>query len=308
MHLLRCRYPGTNYNISELARSDTIPSSSTTINLGKHKRILPEAAEEDITEVDELLAKALFSEGVAFDFVENEYFRQFLKKIRPGYNPISRSRLADSILSKIFGDVKQELDQSLENSENICLLTDSTSIRGEVVMIFVITTPKPFFYDAIFTDANQYTGEYAANKISNTIRRIGPNKVKAVVTDNTATMKIAWSILEKEFSNLVCYGCALHATKLLLKDVLNLPWTVTIVGEVKAIAKWFINHPIPYSILKKIQREKLGHEIALTLPVEARWLSYSKCLESILSSRTPLQTAALELTSSELRCLLQDTW
>ncbi|KAL1916618.1 uncharacterized protein VTP21DRAFT_5322 [Calcarisporiella thermophila] len=42
--------------------------------------------------------------------------------------------------------------------------------------------------------------------------------------------------------------------------------------------------------------------------IETRWLSYSKCMESVLSSRLPLQIAALELASEELRCLLQDPW
>ncbi|KAL1914699.1 uncharacterized protein VTP21DRAFT_8110 [Calcarisporiella thermophila] len=288
-----------------------MPSTSTsqTIIPEKHKHVLTGDIEESITEIGELLAKAFFSGGVPFNFIENDYFQQFLSRVCPSCNVISRYRLANPLLSKTFKEVKQGIDLSIQASENLCLVADSwTNIRGESVMNFVITTPKPFFYDVIFIDTNQHTGEYIAREISKIIRRIGPDKVKAVVTDNAANMKAAWSILEKEFHNLVCYGCASHATNLLLKDVLNLPWAASPIGEVKAIAKWFRKHPRAYSILKKAQREKLGYEIALALPVETRWLSYSKCLESVLSTRVPLQIAALELASSELRCLLQDTW
>jgi hypothetical protein len=54
------------------------------------------------------------------------------------------------------------------------------------------------------------------------INDLGPQKVFALVTDNAANMKAAWSKVEESYPHVTPIGCAAHALNLLLKDSMAL--------------------------------------------------------------------------------------
>ena len=54
------------------------------------------------------------------------------------------------------------------------------------------------------------------------INDLGPQKVYALVTDNAANMKAAWSKVEESYTQIKPIGCAAHALILLLKDIMAL--------------------------------------------------------------------------------------
>ena len=54
------------------------------------------------------------------------------------------------------------------------------------------------------------------------INDLGPQQVFALVTDNAANMKSAWSKVKESYSHITPIGCAAHALNLLLKDIMAL--------------------------------------------------------------------------------------
>ncbi|POG76383.1 hypothetical protein GLOIN_2v1474594 [Rhizophagus irregularis DAOM 181602=DAOM 197198] len=53
----------------------------------------------------------------------------------------------------------------------------------------------------------------------------------------------------------------------------------------KKLSLYFRNHQVPLAALRRIQKDKYGKEIGLSLPVETRWLSAYQCLDSIFKSK-----------------------
>ena len=145
--------------------------------------------------------------------------------------------------------------------------------------------------------------------------------VSGVVTDNAAPNRAAWEILEKEFreSMLICYGCGSHATNLLMKNIIELPWTQNTIKLAISISKYFRNHSVQYAVLKQEQQKLLGNTIALQLPVPTRWSSYLDCLNSVYNSKDALQACVVKPSvsskmqkdsKSDLRTIILDceTW
>ena len=67
----------------------------------------------------------------------------------------------------------------------------------------MVTTPKPIFYKSVLTKKERHTAQNIAAGIKQTIEEIGKEKVVAIVTDNAANMKAAWSILKQIYPQKV---------------------------------------------------------------------------------------------------------
>jgi hypothetical protein len=130
------------------------------------------------------------------------------------------------------------------------------------------------------------TGEYICSILSQ-------DKVRAVITDNAANMKLAWRLLKDKYPTLITYGCQAHGLNLLIRDIINLPLIKKVLGKCMKIIKFFTQKQLPRQWLKNVQLEKGGKEIALTKPVETRWGSHLASFESILKNREHLQTLAI---------------
>ncbi|PKY63497.1 hypothetical protein RhiirA4_492641 [Rhizophagus irregularis] len=97
---------------------------------------------------------------------------------------------------------------------------------------------------------------------------IGIDKFTAVITDNANNMKSAWRILKEKYADKIFLG-------------------------LKRLALYFRNHQIPLATLRRIQKEKYGYEVALTLTVETRWMSVFECLDHILKTKIAMRVRLL---------------
>ena len=82
---------------------------------------------------------------------------------------------------------------------------------------------------------------------------VGVNKVIAVITDNTASMRAAWDILEAEYPHIFRNGCAAHVFNLLVKDICDTDACSGILEKCR-----FITHFVK-SRTAVIERFSLGH-------------------------------------------------
>ena len=71
-------------------------------------------------------------------------------------------------------------------------------------------------------------------------------------------------------------------------------WTNDILEKAKHLALYFRNHQILLVTLHRIQKEKYGYEIALTLTVETRWMSVFECLDHILKTKIAMKALLAE--------------
>ena len=106
-------------------------------------------------------------------------------------------------------------------------------------------------------------------------------KFVAIITDNINNMKSVQKILKEKYSNKIFFGCWTYKINLQVKDIMKHKQTNNVLEKAKYLALYFYNYQILLAALHKIQKEKYGYKIALTLIVETRWILVFECLDHI---------------------------
>ena len=157
---------------------------------------------------------------------------------------------------------------------------------------FIVMTPKPVFYKALYTKSNSHMADYIAVTVAAVIRETGEDKVVAVATDNARANQAAWSSLENTFrsTRLTCIGCAAHWLNLMSKGILKIVKFKDVLTHTIGMIKFFKNKHRPNYRLADAQRSIYG---ALVTPVETRWMSHHSALKSFIKSKTALQRVVI---------------
>ena len=76
---------------------------------------------ERIHEIDRSCVKAFVICGVPWHAIENPFFVEFLKTLRPGYTPPSKEKLSGELLNQEVAIVNSQILKELNNSTNLTL-------------------------------------------------------------------------------------------------------------------------------------------------------------------------------------------
>ena len=83
----------------------------------KSNELLP----EQVALIDRSVLKAFVMCGIPFRVIENPYYVNMLKNLHPNYNPPSRERLSNNLLSEECIRVEMKINNYLEKSKNLTL-------------------------------------------------------------------------------------------------------------------------------------------------------------------------------------------
>ncbi|UZO03793.1 uncharacterized protein OCT59_004957 [Rhizophagus irregularis] len=154
---------------SDATTSTFIPTVKTSKKHLKNTTIenfVDRMSEEEQDTLEILLAQALFAAGVPFSFLENNYVIQFFQQLRPAFKLPNRRKLADELLDDVFDEVKAECNEQILQAKSLTMVSDGWSnINRESVQNFVICTPKPLFFDAIYSGEESHTAKWVADEI-----------------------------------------------------------------------------------------------------------------------------------------------
>ncbi|GES88548.1 uncharacterized protein LOC113010419 [Rhizophagus clarus] len=227
-------------------------------------------------EIDTAIARVFYASGIPLATIENPFVIQALHKINPEYHPSSRKSLLTTLLEKEYKQVSADMKKQIKNSNYICLTSNGwTNIHQQPIINFMITTPQPIFWKALESKENSHTGEYIAEQFDIVIKEISISKIAAVITDNASNMKKAYSILQKDYPNIIFLGCFAHNINLLIKSVIELALIKETITPVQEIIKFFKRHHIENALI-------------------TRWSSHYICLQSFLASKKALQNVVFE--------------
>uniref|UniRef100_A0A915ETY4 DUF659 domain-containing protein n=1 Tax=Ditylenchus dipsaci TaxID=166011 RepID=A0A915ETY4_9BILA len=162
-----------------------------------------------------------------------------------------------------------------------------SDINTNKIINVVVHTPKPYLYNSIDTKEEVHDGKYIAKILAEEIEAVGKHKVVAVVTDHAANMRKAWEILEKAYPWILFEGCKAHMLNLAAKDICQR----TMVALRVKFCQDIVRKSKPQKILSKIQLEKMGSSTLLQLPIETRWGTYAKLINSIIANESCLKEA-----------------
>ncbi|CAG8794482.1 12809_t:CDS:1, partial [Gigaspora rosea] len=245
--------------------------------------------------LESLLARGFYSAGISFNILENDDIKAFFSRALPYFKLPTRYSLSNSLLTKEYSGLNTVINYLLNETQFLCLVTDSWSnIRKDSLINFMITTSKPLFYKSVHTKEDQHTAQNIAEGIDKVIQELGVDKFVAVITDNAPNMKAAWHILKNKYPTKVFLECWAHGINLWIKDILKLDWPKNVLETSKEIINYFRNHNIPLAALRRLQIEKYGHIISLVQTVDTRWGSAFYCMDHLLQTKNAIRSLLIE--------------
>lgn len=147
-----------------------------------------------------------------------------------------------------------------------------------------------------FAGENRHTGEYIAREISSVIDEVGGKKIMAVVSDNAANMRAAWTIIEQKYEYIQCYGCVAHGLHLLANDISRVESVSKILQRAKDMVKFVKYKHLPHAVFQRVQKErsKEGRPLSLLMPSATRWGTVAAMLQRLLLVQKALQYMVME--------------
>ena len=286
-------------NIAEISQPSTstftIKQPNKRLKNAKIENFIDSMSEEEQDTLEILLAQALFAAGVPFSFLENNYIIQFFQRLRPAFKLPNRKKLSDELLDDVYDEVKAKCNEQILQANSLTMVSDGWSnINRESVQNFIICTPKPLFFNAVYSGEESHTAVWTSNQIIQQMEIIGIDKFSAVITDTASVMKAAWRIIEEKHPSIICLGCNSHVTNLLIGDILKINQIKTVVENAKKVVNYFKIHTQAASKLKRIQQENYNKEIALILPALTRWGTHLACFQSLQKSRIALEQTLMD--------------
>lgn len=293
--------PPSSSSHSQLLNAPTsFNESSTSLKQGpcsgKLGKFIDSMTTKQIAESKLQLAKFFYAENIPFSVVESNFFKDFLGSLRPAFtNHIpSRYELSTSLLSDTYDEMKMKVNAYMNDVEKVCLVSDGWSnVRGDSIINFVLTSPRPIFYKSINATGDSHTGDFIGGELCKVIEEIGPEKVAAVVTDNAANMKSAWQYVQKKYPHIFCVGCVAHGMHLLCKDlVTKVKWIQEVCEKGEAIVNYFWKHYRMKYELEEQQQRRYGRIIALKKYCPTRWGTIHAMFKTLLDSKEALLAVA----------------
>jgi len=86
---------------------------------------------------------------------------------------------------------------------------------------------------------------YLASVLEKFIKKVGPNNIVQVTTDNIVVNPVAWNLISSKYLHIFFQGCMVHALNLMLKDFVNEDWIKKQVEIAQKIVKFIKRRHMP---------------------------------------------------------------
>jgi hypothetical protein len=225
--------------------------------------------------------------------VKNDAFKQFLRRLKPLYQPPSRKSLAGALLDDAYAHTKLQMDRILaKDAGQLTLVSNSWSNqRSKSVTNYLVTSRQHLiFIRSEVLGAERHTSEVIARGLSSKIDKLGGRgAVVAVTTDNAANIRASWPELEKRYPRLLTLGCASHTVNLLVEDILKLSTLITTLHTAIQAIRYFKSSNVRTRALTAAAIAAGETRILLKLPGKTRWQGKVEAISSLLANKPYIQ-------------------
>jgi hypothetical protein len=211
----------------------TVPSSSNTDESNKRTKRGPISAIErawrmdDRNHLDALISRAIYSGGIAFNFLRNPYLREAFSFAcshnMQGYTIPGYNRVREGLLKQERRHIERLLESTkstwAEKGVSICTDGWSDPQRRPILNFVAVCDKSPMFLRADNCEGEIKDKEYIAAKLRGIIEEVGRDNVVQIITDNAANCKGAGLIIEAEYKNIFWTPCVVHTINLALKNI-----------------------------------------------------------------------------------------
>ena len=166
------------------------------------------------------MTKAIIDGGIPFSFIENIFFRRFMKSVLPAFNLPSKWKMINKLLPQQAALCSIQMLEEREGQKHLTLSLDGWEDRkGRSIFAFIASCrdlKQPFILDIVDLSSMRHTAENLKDQTVQVLQRlgIGMKKFRAVVTDNPAVMQKFRRLLTSDYPHMIELRCFAHAVDL----------------------------------------------------------------------------------------------
>ncbi|CAH1980202.1 unnamed protein product [Acanthoscelides obtectus] len=261
-----------------------------------------------IEEIDKQVIKMIAKGHHALRMVEEPEFRELIRMVShcPNYELLSRKKLSESLLSKIYNEYTEKIKIKLNKAQAVCVTTDAWTSRNNESYIALM---------AHYIDDNsklcsstlgciQYTERHTSENLCTFLKETMnhwqiSHKIVAVVSDNAPNI-----ISAIRMGNWRSIGCFAHLINLVVQRATE-QISDTLV-KVKSIVEYFKRSSQGLHKLQESQRQMNLPLLKLKQDVPTRWNWTYEMLDRVVTIKDAVITT-IALTRNDLS-LQQEDW
>ena len=153
---------------------------------------------------------------------------------------------------------------------------------------------EKYLYKLEDLSENSHTGNYLAEVIGKVIKKIGPNKISAIVSDNAANVRSAHNILQDKYPNIENIRCIVHAINLIACDITKESFGDRLLRKVNILGLFFKNSHQAGAKLKQLIKENHISGGGIKLYCKTRWTTASESVDSIIRLEAVLEKIVVD--------------
>ncbi|XP_020267038.1 uncharacterized protein LOC109842592 [Asparagus officinalis] len=202
-----------------------------------------------VAKVHQDIARWWYQAGISFNAVQLRSFRIMLKSVGafgPNLSPSTFHQLRESLLKKEkkYTEDLMQPHKEVWAKKGCSFMSDGWTDRKERTLInFLVNSPHgTIFLSSIDASDEIKTGARMFEILNEEIKKIGPENVVQIVTDNHASLKLAGKYLMDEYPHMYWTPCAAHCLNLILKDIGKLPFVKMTLSRAMELTGFIYSH------------------------------------------------------------------
>ncbi|PON75282.1 HAT, C-terminal dimerization domain containing protein [Trema orientale] len=201
-------------------------------------------------DVDDIVARFFYADGLNVNVVNSPYFREMTKAIAsygPRYEPPSIDELSDSFLSKEKGRVEKSVALVKESWTHtgctiLCVGRLESMLGCFNVNIFVSSPRGLVFVKAVYIDDTDGADNLFVGVLADVITEVGPGNVLQIISHLEHANLLFGSLILTKFPHLFWSPCTSHSIHRLMDEIAELDWIKSVVICAKEIEQCIITY------------------------------------------------------------------
>lgn len=211
------------------------------------------------------MGRFLYDIGASLEALDSCYFQSFINMFVSGGSELlapSYHDLRGWILKKLFGEVKNELDEyrTIWGRTGCSILVEEWSTEsGRTLLSFLVYCNKgTVFLKSVDASRFRYSAVDLCGLIKQVVEEVGAANVLQVITNGDEHYAAVGKKLMEAFPTLYWTPCAANCIDLILEDFAKLEWIHAVIEQARSITRYIYNHSAVLNMMRKFTH---GHDI-----------------------------------------------
>ncbi|KAF6146804.1 hypothetical protein GIB67_007518 [Kingdonia uniflora] len=276
-------------------------------------------------DVDDVVARSFYADGLNFDIVNSLYFQEMVKAIAsfgPGYEPPSIEKLSGSFLSKEKSRMEKSIGPIKESWSRtgctIFCLDQSTGTQGVFAVNIYASSSRGLIF---LQNSNIKEGDGAddvfSNVLSNGIMEVGPANVLQIIVHPGHATKLCESLICSKFPQIFWSPCSTISITMFMEELAEMDLVISVVSCAKGIERYILSQQrcSPDVLAQNWGEEEkfnlFSAKLAPTYNLIWRILELKQALEEMVVSEEWIQSKLIypeDILNIEVAIMGNDFW